>query len=341
LGKKTEIRNHRSPSYPTMTHSTTCLRAKIAVLGITILSVGSATIAAEDVSMKQSPHLIPDIKLTLQPIPAGTFKMGSPANELGRKENEGPQRETNIARPFWFGKTEITLGQWRAVMGTDIVDQAKMVLADNTVYNSGGKSQTLRQHYRAQADSDPRTLVDNTDDDFPVYWINWHDAVAFCRRLSERERSAGRLPSGYVFRLPTEAEWEYACRAGTTEATYAGNLNITETESGPRARVLDPIAWYGNTGTSVPHKVGELKPNAFGLHDMLGNVMEWCADAADHKLSRELDNPQRTPPDLRVARGGSTGTGAEMCRAARRFMFPATMRSRRAGFRIALGPILE
>ena len=136
-----------------------------------------------------------------------------------------------------------------------------------------------------------------------MYWVSWEEAVAFCRRLTERERAEGRVPAGYEYRLPTDAEWEYAARAGTTTATYAGELEIKGFANAP---VLDPIAWYrgnsseGYTGKGVdtsawqekqypggiagPRTVATKRPNAWGLYDMLGNVWEWCGDWYSYKL---------------------------------------------------------
>lgn len=235
------------------------------------------------------PRMVPGLGLTLMPIPAGTFTMGS----QGRNERDRPPTQVTISQPFWLGRTEITQGQWRALMGTDVVEQVRRQLAEDRL---AGKQLSRRDGVDRNV-SDPNELVYNTADDAPMYWVSWEEAVAFCRRLTERERAEGRLPAGYEYRLPTDAEWEYAARAGTTTATYAGDPEIKGFAHAP---VLDPIAWYrGNSsegytgkgmdttawpekqypgGTAGPRAVATKLPNAWGLHDMLGNVWEWCAD---------------------------------------------------------------
>ena len=179
-------------------------------------------------------------------VPAGSFVMGSPADELGRHPGEW-QREVRISKGFWMGKYEVTQREWEAVMGSN------------------------PSHHQAC----PRC---------PVEQVSWHEVQEFIGRLNERV--AGR---GY-YRLPTEAEWEYAARAGTTGAFY-GNFY----------RKLDEIAWYG-TAESQPHPVGQKRANAWGLHDMLGNVFEWTGDWGATYPSGAAIDP--TGPDLGVNDGG-------------------------------------
>ena len=244
-------------------------------------------------------------------------------------------------------------------MGPDVVEQARRMLADDTLFNIGGKQQTLRDYFKRTKDSDPQGLVQNTADDAPMYWVSWEEAVAFCRRLTERERAAGRLPSGYEYRLPTEAEWECACRAGTTEATYAGEMEIKGKANAP---VLDRIACYrGNSsegytgkgvntanweekqypgGTAAQRAVGTKRPNDWGLYDMIGNVWEWCGDWYSDKLPggsvRGPSGP--TSGSGRVDRGGGWYHSPARCRAADRFRFSPGARHDGLGFRVALAP---
>src|SRR5882672_9295918 len=209
-----------------------------------------------------------EASLDLGWIPPGTFTMGSPATEPGRKADESPQTEVTLTRGFWLGKTFVTVGQWKKVMGVDVRGQLVKHINDDTLYDFGGKKQTLRDLMRWSRDADPSVYLGNEGENLPMYFVSWDDAMEFSKKLTERERATGRLPVGYEFNLPTEAQWEYACRAGTTAATYAGP------NSEP---VLEKIAWYGQnsaagytgrplgTRRSGPRDVGQKEPNAWGL----------------------------------------------------------------------------
>jgi formylglycine-generating enzyme required for sulfatase activity len=230
---------------------------------------------------------LPDgVTLVLKAIPAGSFLMGSPEDEPGRSANEGPQTHVTISRRFWLGWTAVTQAQWHAVMGT---------VPSNDNYA-----------------------------DHPVK-VTWEEAIEFCRKLTERERSAGRLPAGYVYTLPTEAEWEYACRAGTT-TPYAGDL--------------DEMGRYweqDRESRSFTYPVGQKRANSWGLSDMHGNVGEWCLDWYADRLpgGSATDPVGAVSGDHRVARGGSEFSLAKEVRSASRHgawpSWPWT-----GGFRLAL-----
>jgi len=267
---------------------------------------------------------VPGLGLKLMPIPAGTFTMGSPE----RQQGDGPQTRVTISQPFWLGQTEVTQGQWKALMGIDVVEQVRRQLAEDRLT---GNQLSWRDGLNRNV-SDPHELVYNTGDDVPVYWVSWEEAVEFCRRLTERERTAGRLPAGYEYRLPTEAEWEYACRAGTTTATYAPDL--------------DQIAWYGEWEAG-PYAVATKRSNDWGLYDMLGNVWEWCGDWYARKLPggsvRDPTGPSAGSTTAaggpgRVIRGGCWACSASNVNATVRiFQFPG-QRESALGFRPALAP---
>jgi len=286
--------------------------------------------------------------------------MGSPDGEVGRSANEGPQTRVTIAQPFWLGRTEVTQAQWRIIMGTGLAEQVRRMLADDTLYGLGEKEPiTLRAYYQQQTDGSAR-LVFNRADDAPMYFVSWDEAVEYCRRLTARESKAGRLTLHYAYRLPTEAEWEYACRAGTTEATYAGNLEIKGKYNIP---ALDGIAWYGGNssvgykgegrdtsswvekqypgGIAAQRAVATKKPNAWGLYDMLGNVWEWCGDYNHQLPGREVIDPQGpNSGSTRILRGGSYSYGpATACRAAARTAATPSTRVSDFGFRVALCPV--
>jgi formylglycine-generating enzyme required for sulfatase activity len=222
-------------------------------------------------------------------IVPGSYTMGAPLSEANSADWDHPQTMVTISKGFWIGKMLVTQGQYQAVMGNN-----------------------------------PSQFVD-VGPDAPVETVSWDDAMTFCRKLTEQERAAGHLPQGYVFTLPTEAQWEYACRAGTT---------------GPRYGNLDDIAWDNSKSDDPTHPVGQKQPNAFGLYDMLGNVWEWCSDWwADRLPGGKVTDP--IGPDsgsYRVGRGGGWRDDAANCRSAYRFWFTPTFQYHHLGFRVALAP---
>jgi formylglycine-generating enzyme required for sulfatase activity len=241
------------------------------------------------------------LRMTLAFIPPGTFRMGSPSSEAERSDDEGPQHEVSITRPYYLSIHPVTQGQYEAVMG------------ENPSYFNETKGGG--PHH-------------------PVESISWEEAVEFCRRLSEwpAERAAGR-----VYRLPTEAEWEYACRGGlpmpfatgTTlsghEANFNGNYPYGEVPRGPYLERTTRVGSYGG--------------NPFGLYDMHGNVWEWCADYYDrhyYKNSPRYDPPGPASGTLRVVRGGSCYNIGRFCRAAYRFGIAPANRDIDVGLRVAM-----
>lgn len=254
-----------------------------------------------------------DVAFDMVAIPGGTFVMGSPASELGRGADEGPQHEVKI-RPFWLGKCEVSWEEFD-VFQTEL-----------------GVGEPKENDDRLKADADAVTgptppYVDKNyghpHQGHPAMCMTQHAAMEYCRWLSKK--------SGKQYRLPTEAEWEYAARCGTTTAFSFGD----------DPKPLDDYAWFKknsptekklNGGT---HKVGSKKPNAWGLHDMYGNVMEWCMDhyQKDAYATFARDKPSLWPVVLptakrwsHVARGGSWADDPAQCRsAARRASDPSWM----------------
>ncbi len=201
-------------------------------------------------------------------IPAGKFLMGAIPGDLLAKENETPQHEVSISKPFFLGRFEVTQLQYKKVIG------------ENPSYFAP---------YGRGASEVEGWVTEN----FPVEMVNWFDANEFCEKLSERpeEKAAGRC-----YRLPTEAEWEYACRAGATTRFSFGDH--------PQP---DLANYKGYVGRTQP--VGSYPANAWGLHEMQGNVLEWCSDwHVNDYYSRspavDPPGPDVSPDDLRVLRGG-------------------------------------
>ncbi|MBI3417409.1 MAG: SUMF1/EgtB/PvdO family nonheme iron enzyme [Verrucomicrobia bacterium] len=198
--------------------------------------------------------------------PAGKFLMGSPRGEPERRPGED-QVEVTLTKGFWMGKYEVTQGEWKRVVGK----------LPGELTAGGGEG-----------------------DDLPVYNVNYAEAEAFCRKLTEIAHASGKLPSDWEFRLPTEAQWEYACRAGTTTATSFGDkLNSQQ------ANVLGKPYNGAEPGPSLNRatKVGSYPANAWGLHDMHGNVVEWCRDWYHQRL------PGGADPDLSSVKGTRNGDG--------------------------------
>ncbi len=224
-------------------------------------------------------------------IRPGTFTMGSPSNEKGRQTDEGPQTKVTISRGFLLSKYEVTQAQYKAVVGS------------NPSYSKG--------------------------DIKPVEQVSWHDAVAYCAKLTGKEKAAGRVPGGYEYRLPTEAEWEYACRAGTTTLFSFGDDESK----------LGEYGWYDSNSGNTTHSVGEKKPNGWGLYDMHGNVWEWCQDWYGNYPGGSVTDPLGPATgSYRVLRGGGWSSLAGDCRSAYRSDFEPGSRIDCLGFRPVLAP---
>ena len=207
--------------------------------------------------------------------------------------DEKPVHAVRISHGFWLGKYEVTQEEYEKLMG-----------------KNPSRFKGVRN---------------------PVECVSWNDAVAFCKKLTERERAAGRLPAGYVYRLPTEAEWEYAARGGPKSkgCKYSGSDD------------LDAVGWYdGNSGRKT-HPVGQKQPNELGLYDMSGNVWEWCLDWYDsgyYRKSPGTDPVNTAGASSRVSRGGSWYNSAGYCRAAIRDRVRPDSADSLLGFRVCLAP---
>jgi serine/threonine protein kinase len=240
-------------------------------------------------SAGESKELVAGIKFRW--CPAGNFTMGTP----GATDDESPV-EVTLTQGFWLAETELTQGQWQKVMGT-------------APWNGMGE------------------LMEG--DDFPATFVSHDDAVAFCQKLTSGERAAGQMPTDWMYILPTEAQWEYGCRAGTT----------TKYSFGENGSQLGEYAWFDkNTklaGEVYAHRVGKKESNAWGLRDMHGNVWEWCSDWYGEKLPGGRDPVGILQGSFRVLRGGSWRADDARCRSANRPEGSPGDRYNNWGFRVA------
>lgn len=250
-----------------------------------------------------------DVELELAYVKAGRFKMGSERkyepvhtlSPLGKRKpyaDERPVHTVRITKPFWMGRYEVTRAQYEELM-------------DETPSKFDGDSNPVRK-------------------------VTWNNAMDFCKKLTEREHKAGRLPAGCEYRLPTEAEWEYAARGGhknSRDYQYAGSDDI------------DNVAWYYKNSEGKTHAAGRLDPNELGLYDMSGNVKEWCIDWYDdeyYERAKVVQDPvNNAKTKYRVTRGGSCASYAKGCHVADRHHSKPTSDGVYLGFRIVLAPSLD
>jgi formylglycine-generating enzyme required for sulfatase activity len=271
------------------------------------------------------------VKIDMVQIPAGKFLMGSPKDEALRYDSEGPQHEVTLTKAFYLGKFEVTRGQFRKFVDTKgYQTDAEKDGKGGWGYDAETKKFAQKPEYTWRNPGFAQT------DAHPVLNVSWNDAKAYCAWLSAKE--------GKTFRLPTEAEWEYAARAGTktryhtgdADASLEGYANVADA----RAKKIFPdwttFAFDDEFPFTAP--VGQFKANGFGLHDMIGNAWEWCEDGSDTKAYQRGDckDPLVAEGASRVLRGGSWGSSPGFCRSASRYAYEPANRNRDIGFRLAL-----
>jgi sulfatase modifying factor 1 len=251
-------------------------------------------------------ELTSTIGMKLLLIPVGEFQMGSPVGNADGSPNEKMHR-VKITKPFYLGSTEVTQGEWKAVMGTE-------------PWRGGSYVQEGL--------------------DYPATYVSWDDTMEFCRKLTEIEWTANRLAVKASFTLPTEAQWEYSCRAGTATAFSFSGFSSD----------LSMYAWYDKNAWDVDekyaHRVGQKQENPWGLYDMHGNVFEWCSDWYDNDYDYYGESPVNDPPgstvgSSRVLRGGSWDYPAKGCRSANRRWDLPSSRNYFLGFRVVAIPKVE
>ncbi len=264
------------------------------------IDIGELLSGLEGEKRQSAAALANAVGMKLVLIPAGKFRMGSPPEEPGRRQNEGPQHEVTVPQAFYLGASAVTQAQYEAVVGRN---PSRFTRA-----NGGGP-------------------------DHPVENVSWEEAVDFCRKLSAlpEEKAAGR-----IYRLPTEAEWEHSCRAGARESLpFAFGKSLSSLQAnfdGTHPHGAAPGPALGQTSP-----VRSYQENTFGLYDLHGNVWEWCADWYDENYYAE--SPLRGPSGpvvgrFRVLRGGSWRNHAVTCRSAYRNALPPTKRDSCTGLRV-------
>ena len=227
-------------------------------------------------------------------IPSGRFRMGSPKDEPGRDDDEGPQHDVHITRGFWLGEIPVAQCQWEAVMGSD------------------SKPSFFKGRWH------------------PVEQVTWDECMAMAKALSD-------LVPGLDATLPTEAQWEYACRAGSTGAFHDGSPCTVPVGLDP---ALDKLGWFDGNSGSREQVVGQKRCNARGLYDMHGNVQEWCRDAMRVYSDAAQWNPTGADPALLaqlgkcVLRGGSSSASAYRCRSSSREEVSCGLFGNWQGFRL-------
>lgn len=280
-------------------------------------------------------------------VPAGEFMMGNsytPAEEYAlfktygvdwpRPENalrhEYPQHLVKISRPFWMGAHHVTRGQFR-----QFVEDTGYVTDAEKGEEPGAMGVDFRRgtFFGFHANHSWRKVGFPQAHDHPVVTVTWNDAMAFCRWLSEKE--------GQTYRLPTEAEWEYACRAGTTTRYWCGDnpealakaANIADAEL---KATLPWAAWTirASDGFAFTSPVGSFPPNPFGLHDMHGNAWQWCGDRWRFYDKAPVVDPVGTTEGRYVLRGGSWSCDLTSCRSATRIAGSPGMRTDSYSFRV-------
>ena len=282
--------------------------AAVSVLGGLGLSAAQGVLPAQ--ASKYEQMTAPGINLPLVKIPKGSFRMGHADDFYGSSGDEKPEHKVTFTRDFWMGATSITVGQFKYfVEATGYITEAEIGNAGIYVQKTQPKRKGLNWR-------NPGIANYNQTDNHPVLGISWDDAMQFCTWLTERERAAGRLPDGYVYRLPSEAQWEYVARAGrTADPGYWKELIETEEQLRKEGKPVPPLlansrekaakdsykegepgperesVYRANSG-GVPNPVATKQPNAFGAYDMMGNGWNWVHDWYGRYSADEATDPQ-------------------------------------------------
>ena len=284
------------------------MKKSILVITLSLMSMMTSLLMAQTTEQISVDTLSKNIIFTVPNGPSfemvyvqgGTFTMGCTDDQKGKCEKDArPAHQVSLTE-FYAGKYEVTQSLWKAVMGTTVEQQCKKA-GQHNVYGVG--------------------------DDYPIYYINFSEANAFCAKLNEI--FADQIPEGFHFDLPSEAQWEFAARGGVKDvpSLYAGS------------RFASDVAWYEGVSERTSHPVGQKQPNELGLYDMNGNVWEWCQDWYDEDFyshSALQDPVNANCAANRVYRGGSWDYSAKLCPVSMRFYGAPAGRTINLGIRVVL-----
>lgn len=280
--------------------------------------------------------MVPDLKMNLAPIAPGVFTMGS-ENASANADNKAHQ--VTITKPFWIAHCEVTIGQFLYFLQNPNGDPNEPKKADRDKEIAWTNDYCpITREYRMKGGAGDFW----GDENQPIVGINWKAADQFCKWLTKRESLAKRLPAGYEYRLPTEAEWEYACRASGSKdkAPTAPTFYCF----GDNPAMLSDYAWFKSNSGGKTYPVGKMKPNAWGLYDMHGNVWEWCRDWYDGPyLDIEVNDPKgsdASADSLKVLRGGSFISDSGELGCSSRYSMDYKTAKKNIGFRIVCAPKL-
>jgi formylglycine-generating enzyme required for sulfatase activity len=272
-----------------------------------VLALGNPLVLAQE-----KEELVNSIGMKLVRIPAGKFLRGSPVDEVGSQDDES-QHEVTLTREYYIGVFEVTQAEYETIMRENPSYFPEAVIHPAVRHPETGRLITPERKERTDGSR------------YPVDRVSWDDAVRFCEKLSSRREEVKR---SRVYRLPTEAEWEYACRAGSKTAFSFGG----------EASNLSQFGWYSENSNQSTHPVGEKQPNAWGLYDMHGNVSEWCLDYHLNYPQENLIDPAGPANGRRrVCRGGNwSELTAANCRSAHREGLASGVKLRAVGLRVVM-----
>lgn len=279
------------------------------------------------------------LEMNFRWCPPGTFLMGSAPDEF-RGEGLAQVRVT-LTQGFWMGETEVTQKQWQSLMESALKDQRAKVQAVLTEAGPTFDPMNIRRMIPRIA---PDPVKVGKGNRYPMYFVNWHEATAFCEKLTKRDHGSGKIPADWKYALPTDAQWEYACRAGTKTATAFGDTLSSHQANFDGDRPYSNISDVDleERAPRGPDRkcalaVATFRPNAWGLYDMHGNVSEWCRDWYDEKKLPGGKDPEiKDGGFLRVRRGGWWGSSGAGCLSAYRNYNAPHNRQSWIGFRVAL-----